>query len=204
MCPLQVLTIDTTIHGRVLHEARAGDRLLIGFHGYAETAEKHLEELRRIPGNERWSLAAIQGLRTFYVGRTGELAANWMTSQDRELAIADNIAYIQKAIDSLPPAKTIVFIGFSQGVAMTFRAAANIRAAGVIALGGDLPPDVSGTRFPPVLLGRGNKDEWYTEKKMSADIAALKDVTPFVFDGGHEFTDAFRKVAGEFLSRVGG
>lgn len=199
VCPLQVLTIDSTIHGRVLFDARPGDRLLIGFHGYAETADKHLEELRRIPGNERWSLAAIQGLRTFYVGRTGDIAAHWMTSQDRELAIADNLAYVRKAIDSLPPAKTIVFLGFSQGVAMAFRAAANIKSSGIIALGGDVPPDVRDARLPPVLLARGTKDDWYTEEKMKVDLDVLAEVTPLVFEGGHEFSDAFRAAAGEFL-----
>ena len=199
---MDVRTVETKIHGRYLYVARRPERLLVGFHGYAENAEKNLAELRKLPGADEWSLVAVQGLRTFYVGRTGEIVANWMTSQDRELAIADNIAYVESIIRSLPAPKKLVFLGFSQGVAMAFRAAAHIAAAGVIALGGDVPPDVRQRTLPPVLLARGTRDEWYTDEKMKADLAALQNVTPFVFEGGHEFTDDFRAAAGRFLSPI--
>jgi predicted esterase len=200
---LEVLNIEAKVHGRVLFERRADDRLLIGFHGYAETAEKHLNEMKKIPGSDAWSLAAVQGLRTFYVGRTGEIAANWMTSQDRELAIADNVEYVRNVLASLPKPKALVFLGFSQGVAMAFRAAAHIASRGVIALGGDVPPDVHRSKLPPVLLARGTKDDWYTDAKMQADLGVLSEVTPLVFEGGHEFSDAFRTAAAAFLATIG-
>ena len=45
--------IATQVHGRYLVEAPAqpgqGCPLLVGFHGYGETAAKHLVELRKIP-----------------------------------------------------------------------------------------------------------------------------------------------------------
>jgi predicted esterase len=125
-----------------------------------------------------------------------------MTSQDRELAIADNLDYVRTILDSLPKPKSLVFLGFSQGVAMAFRAAAHVRCAGLIALGGDVPPDVRQRALPPVLLARGTRDDWYTEEKMKADLAALRNATPFVFEGGHEFSDAFRSAAAEFLSPI--
>jgi predicted esterase len=201
---MQVRTIETPIHGRVIYEQRDGNRLLVGFHGYAENAEKHFAELQRIPGIDQWSIAAVQGLRTFYSGRTNDVVANWMTSQDRELAIADNIDYVRNVIRSLPAAETLVFLGFSQGVAMAFRAGANLACAGIIALGGDVPPELRerAQSLPPVLLARGNGDDWYTEAKMKADLQVLRNVTPVVFEGGHGFTDAFRTAAAEFLSAV--
>ena len=59
------------------------------------------------------------------------------------------------------PLRPLVFLGFSQGVAMAFRGAADEapRCAGIIALGGDVPPDVRAreTSLPPVLLGRGQQ-----------------------------------------------
>ncbi len=201
---MEVRTVEALIHGRVLYEARSPERLLVGFHGYAENAEKHFAELQKILGIERWSVAAVQGLRTFYAGRTNDVVASWMTSQDRELAITDNVDYLRKVIRSLPAAKTLVFFGFSQGVAMAFRAAANIACAGIIALGGDVPPEIRerAKSLPPALLARGNRDDWYTDAKMKADLEVLRNVTPFVFEGGHEFTDAFRVAAGEFLSAL--
>jgi dienelactone hydrolase len=83
-----------------------------------------------------------------------------MTSQDRELAIADNVAYVRNVVAQFPAARRIVFAGFSQGVAMAYRAAAAIPTTAVIALGGDVPPDVIpvARSLPPVLVGRGVRD----------------------------------------------
>lgn len=203
---MEVRNVETPIHGRYLYEARSEQRLLVGFHGYAENAGKHMNELRKIPAIDRWSVLTVQGLRTFYAGRTGEVVANWMTSEDRELAIADNVAYVRTVLRSVPAPKALVFLGFSQGVAMAFRAASNIACAGVIALGGDIPPEIRerAAALPPVLLARGTRDELYSEEKMRTDLSVLAQVTPLVFEGGHEFSDEFRKAAGEFLSRVGG
>jgi len=203
---MNVLTIETTTHGRVLHEARGEERLLVGFHGYAERAETHLAELHKIEGTSGWSLAALQSLNRFYT-RAGEVVGNWMTSVDRELAIADNVAYVRRTLAALPQPKTLVFIGFSQGASMAARAAAAIRCDGLIILGGDIPPDVkaSAIRLPPVLLARGVRDEWYTDEKFKDDLRFLEDrtrVTQLVFEGGHEWTDAFREAATAFLRAV--
>jgi predicted esterase len=201
-------TIATSVHGRFLHVDRGADRLLIGFHGYAETADVHLAELEKLPGIERWSLVAVQALHPFYT-RTGNVVASWMTSLDREHAIADNIAYVEKVLASLPPPRTLVFAGFSQGVAMASRAAAHVgRASGLILLGSDIPPEVKAdpsVHLPPTLLGRGERDEWYTPEKFNHDMSYLQStsqVTTCTFDGGHEWTDVFRTAAGRFLEEL--
>src|SRR6266568_7032936 len=117
-------TIAAAVHGRYLvRRAAAARGHLIGFHGYAENAERHLAELLRIPGAGDWTVAAVQALHPFYVNRTGEVVAGWMTSQDRELAIADNRAYVRSVIEALDPRGPLVLLGFSQGVAMAYRAA---------------------------------------------------------------------------------
>ena len=67
--------------------------VLVGFHGYAEDAATHLTRLRTIPGADRWLVVSVQGLHRFYRGRSQDVVASWMTRQDRELMIADNIAY---------------------------------------------------------------------------------------------------------------
>lgn len=199
---MTVQTLQTSIHGRFLHEDRGARRLLVGFHGYAETAETHLAELAQIPGIDLWSVASVQALHPFYT-RSGSIVASWMTSLDRELAIADNVAWVGRVLASLPAPETLAFIGFSQGAAMAARAAAAFPAAGLILLGGDLPPDVQGANLPPTLLARGTQDEWYTEEKFKKDLSFLEErATPFVFDGGHEWTEAFRAAAGEFLAKL--
>jgi predicted esterase len=203
-------TIETTVHGRYLYEDRGPELLLAGFHGYAELAEANLAEMGKLPGIERWSLVAIQALHPFYT-RSGQLVASWMTRLDREHAIADNVAYVGRVLDALPGPQHLVFLGFSQGAAMAARAAAYARrSAGLIVLGGDIPPEIKddpSIRLPPVLLARGVTDDWYTETKFKDDLRYLEattHVTPLVFEGGHEWTDAFRAAAGNFLRGVAG
>jgi predicted esterase len=209
--------IATLVHGRFLVEAPAdptGCPLLVGFHGYGETAARNMEELRKIPGAAQWVLCAVQGLHPFY-NRTGDVIASWMTRQDRELAIADNIRYAASVVAELqrtvPVSGKLAFLGFSQGAAMAYRAAAGSGHAchGVVVLGGDVPPELEARElaaFPPVLLGRGSSEEWYDAAKMEHDVELLRrkniDVRPLVFTGGHEWTNEFRAAAGAFLREV--
>jgi len=208
-------TVEARTHGRFLVRAPAVPGpwpLLVGFHGYAEAAVDHLEALRTIPGTEQWLLVAIQALHPFYA-RQQRVVASWMTRDDRDLAIADNVDYVGRVLERVrathPVGPTLVFSGFSQGGAMAYRAASNYRADGVIILAADVPPDILERRampLPPVLVGRGTRDDWYTEAKEAADRATLArlDVRleTCVFDGGHEWTDAFRAAASAFLRRA--
>ena len=205
-------------HGRYLLQVPDSDHpcpLLVGFHGYAENAEIHLRHLSRIPGADLWLTASVQALHPFYKRTTGEVIASWMTSLDRDLAIADNISYVAGVVAEItreqPTDGRLVYAGFSQGAAMAYRAAAYAGhpCHGVIVLGGDLPPDVKvdlSVRLPPILLGRGRRDEWYTQQKMDADLEFFAlhgaSVSPVVFEGGHGWAAEFLEAAAQFLDRV--
>ena len=189
--------------------------MLVGFHGYAEDAETQLERLRAIPESARWLCVSIQALHPFYQRRTDRVVANWMTRQDRELAIADNLAYVSTCLDAVaaewPTLPEIVFTGFSQGVAMAFRAAVNATGgtAGVIAVGNDIPPELKPgelTRVSSVLIARGTSDEWYTKEKFADDERRLRDcsvgVTALEFNGGHEWSSDVVAAASQFLRAI--
>jgi predicted esterase len=189
--------------------------LLVGFHGYAEDAELHLERLRSIPGADRWLIVSVQALHRFYRGRSRDVVASWMTRQNRDLMIPDNLLYVSAVIDEIGrewgAGTPLVFAGFSQGVAMAFRAAAIGRhqTNGILALGGDVPPELekpSLARIPEALLGRGERDDWYSPQKFADDEARLRaagtNVVVTTFDGGHEWTADFNRVAAAFLDRL--
>lgn len=219
------LEVPAQVHGHVLLRVPDGEPpvggwpLLAGFHGYAETAEKHLAQLETLPGAEGWALCAVQALHPFYT-RGNEVVAGWMTRFARERAIADNTAYVAAAVAAARTrlgaagAGRLAFLGFSQGVAMAYRAAAEhvrrgVACRGLVALSGDVPPELAAmdlSGFPAVLIGRGTREEWYSEEKLAADLALLAErgVTARAvrFEGGHEWTDAFRRVAAEFLAGV--
>ena len=211
----QLLLVETTVHGRVLVRPGTNAHLLVGFHGYAESAGDQLPRLVSIPSARDWTLASIQGLNRFYRSRTDAVVANWMTRQDRDLAIADNLAYVAAVLDQVdaehPGATRIVVTGFSQGVAMAFRAAAASarRIDGIIAAGGDVPPELDSdalARVPRALVCRGTADEWYTETIADRDIQRLRAanvrVTPVAFAGGHEWSEAVVQAAAQFLADV--
>ena len=192
-------TIAATIHGRYLVETPSGGApvgTLVGCHGYAEPAEAQLERMRAIAGADRWLLVAVQGLHRFYHRRANEVVASWMTRQDRELAIADNAAYVAGVVDAVGrewPGSTPL----------------GRRVDGAISVGGDVPPELDAAalgRIDRALICRGVNDEWYTTAKFDADIGRLRvagaGVTPLAFDGGHEWSDAVNQAAGVFLHAV--
>jgi len=200
MRPMDVRLIETPTHGRVVFRTGNTPRLLLGFHGYAENAEEHFAQLVQIPELDSWTVAAVQGLNRFYRSRSEIVVASWMTREDREAAIADNIDYVRRVVDSFGAQERLAFVGFSQGAAMAYRAAAAIRCDALVVLGGDVPPDVDAEKLPRVLMGRGINDEWYSAEKLAADRARLPSADVFEFEAGHEWSDAFRAKAGEFLN----
>jgi predicted esterase len=213
---LDVQLVPTMTHGRVLvRSARAAARrgLLVGFHGYMENAATQMERLEAIPGASAWTLVSIQGLHRFYRGRSEQVVASWMTREDRDVAISDNLAYVGAALDDVPhdDSTRIVYAGFSQGSGMAFRAGVlgRDRASGIIAIGGDVPPELladRSRRLPPVLLARGKRDERLTQAKFDTDVAALTvrnaSFQPLVYEGAHEWNSAVSNAIGEFLARM--
>lgn len=209
----RVLNIDTVTHGRVLvRDALSAPArgLFVVFHGYAQSAEITMADLEGIDALGAWTVVSVQGLHRFYTRGDERVVASWMTRQDRELAIADNVAYVDRAIDAVAghTSPRVVFAGFSQGVAMAWRAAMHgrRRAAGLVTLAGDIPPDVDPIGAPPVLIGAGLRDTWFTPAKRSLDVARLVAAGVHheivAFDGAHEWTDEFRRAVSRWIDRL--
>jgi predicted esterase len=208
-----VHAVEATTHGRVLVRQRAPARgILAGFHGYLENAAIQLARLDSIPGADEWTVVSVQALHRVYRGRSEDVVASWMTRQDRDLAIADNVAYAAAAVRTAAggaPART-VYAGFSQGGQMAWRAAVrgDPSPAGIVCVGSDVPPELladPAAVFPPVLLVRGAGDDWYTQAKYDADVTALRargaDLEVLVHGGGHEWTAEVSAAAGAWLER---
>src|SRR6186713_3319047 len=105
---MRELNVPVTTHGRILVDGghagpfdSAQDRplkLLVGCHGYAQNADEMMAMLRSIPAGEEWTRVSIQALHRFYRSRSQITVASWMTREDRDLVIADNVAYADRAI----------------------------------------------------------------------------------------------------------
>lgn len=216
---VRVLSLPVSTHGRVHVEDAAevvsGAGILVAFHGYGQSAEDMLDAVRRISGASAWTIVSVQGLHRFYTRDNQRVVASWMTRQDREAAIADNVAYVDRALDVAvgAVARPVVFIGFSQGVATAWRAAmlGAREPAGVITLAGDIPPELKAEgavsrAWPRALVATGARDTWFTRARLEEDAAFLRsrgvEVEALTFDGGHEWTDEFRAAAGQWLMNI--
>jgi predicted esterase len=219
----KAIHVEATVHGRILvRESAAPAGVIAILHGYAQSAEDALNDIEGTPGLERWTIVAIQALHPFYArgGRDAggdKVVAGWMTRQDRDLAVADNVAYVDRAIEAVNPLKTqdpslkTVFVGFSQGASMAYRAAMLGRhePAGIVALAGDIPPEVRAAQrrmWPRVLIGVGDGELWYTAPKLESDVNFLMSAGTVAqvvrFAGKHEWTQEFRNALGSFLEMI--
>ena len=218
---LESHVVEARTRGRYRLRVPAGEPrgILVGFHGYLENAERHLADLERIPTSGEWVRVAIDALHAFYAraSGTGTVVRGWMTRDLREEAIEDNVRYVRAVLEAVRARfgwrLPVALLGYSQGASMAWRAAllAGHEVAGLIALAGDVPPELAAlppaTPFPPVaLLARGGEDDWYTAEKLASDQALLApratSVETLSFAGGHEWTDEFRAVAGRLLDRL--
>jgi predicted esterase len=224
---VRVLSVPTPTHGRVITRSGLVSEkrvpisfpavTIVGFHGYAQSAEDMMDVLQRIPASGDVTLVSVQALNRFYTRGDQNIVASWMTRQDREQTIADNVAYVDRVLETTSGVvfeKTtpdVVFLGFSQGVAMAYRAAllGKRPAAGVIAIGGDVPPDVKtvpAEKWPRVMVVAGSKDQWYTADTVTADETFLSThgVVAEIHrpDAGHEVTDDMLAAVARFIARA--
>jgi predicted esterase len=136
-----------------------------------------------------------------------------MTRQHRELAISDNLAWVSTCLDAAasewPTIPAVLFTGFSQGVGMAFRAAVNSthKVGGVIAVGGDIPPEIAPAalrRVSAALMVRGANDPLYTGEIFAEDQRRLRDsaVTVRTLEpaAGHEWPTEIATAASQFLT----
>lgn len=222
----RVLSVPTPTHGRVIMRSGLVSEkrvpisfpavAIVGFHGYAQSAEDMMDVLQRIPGADHCHLVSIQALNRFYARGDQKIVASWMTRQDRDETIADNLVYVDRVLGEkeigthfAEMSPDLFFVGFSQGVAMAYRAAlmGKRRAAGIIAIGGDVPPDVKDVpleRWPRVMIAVGAQDHWYTPEKVSADETLLNrlGVSCEIHRSlaGHEVTDEMLAAAARFIA----
>jgi len=203
-------------------DASETHELWIACHGYGQLAARFLEPF--VPLATPWRrIVAPEGLSRFYLERSrvgvntdAGVGATWMTREDREHEIVDQIAYLDALLDQLLPATPasrvrLRVLGFSQGVATVSRWLARgrrVRPDQVILWAGSFPSDVDVSQLAGRLAGAavifavGTRDE--LASWASADVqvdrfsAAGIDARLVTFDGGHRMdTATLTALAGE-------
>ena len=199
------LPIEWSAYFAVHEPSSAEDKpppLLIATHGYGQSAKSFMRNLEPLR-NKHVLIVSAQAPNQFYwqQGQPPKIGYSWMTSYMREYTIQNNLGYMARLWDTLRERwrfdeRRVFLLGFSQGSAMAYRLAASgiLRPAGVIACGGDLPPDVEdqlgdSEKFP-VLVTHGEQDASMSHEKAVEGEQALRkagfDVSTQYFQGEHD------------------
>lgn len=173
---------------------------LIVLHGFGQVASEFIRVFSLLPERGIF-VAAPQAPHQYYKNLAERrVGFSWLTRYERDQSILDFAGYMEKFHDVLTRAhrlerQRIFVLGFSQGVSMAYRMWAHCRIplAGLIACGGDLPPDV-GERLHAVnplqiLLVHGKNDQIVPPAKArEAQTQLVAHNMPaglFEFEGDH-------------------
>jgi predicted esterase len=178
--------------------ARA-DTLIIALHGYAQLARTWIQEFSSLD-TERYYVVCAEGPHRFYAkGRRGDVAASWMTSEDRLNDIKDYVNFLDnvyKQVVTHGNFKRKILLGFSQGGATASRwIELGKHDINIFILWGSVfPPDLEQKFDSPLdttanYFVIGNNDEYFDKTRRDQQIkmfAVTGMKFEFVtFDGNH-------------------
>ena len=185
-------------------------------HGYGMLSEFFIQKFNQIR-DENTLIIAPEALNRFYIDNNyGRVGASWMTKEDREIDINENISYLNKLIGKVSKEIghnnfKVNVLGFSQGGATACRwiFKSDLQLENLILWAGDIPKDT---------LNEKNRQKWNSIKihlvmgkqdklindKMKAKF--LKLVTDYkldykltLYDGDHRiYTDVLKELVKSF------
>ena len=172
--------------------------ILYVLHGYGQLSEYFIKKFENL--QDDYFIVAPEGMHRFYLkGSSGRVGASWMTKEDRDNDISDNLNWLNELADDLSTKnqfeKTIL-LGFSQGGATALRWSNNssMKIDQLIIWAAVFPPDLvisaelinsnSRNRFFVI----GNNDEFYSENQR-VELINYYNSTGFIssiYDGNHD------------------
>lgn len=96
-------------------------------HGYGQLSEYFIRKFSAVLGHKNSLVVAPEGLSRFYLeGFSGRVGATWMTKEDRQNDIENNINYLNAVYQQVMsmvenPSVKVTILGFSQGAATAAR-----------------------------------------------------------------------------------
>jgi len=185
-------------------------------HGYAQRAEDFIRNFSPIVSDGVLVIAPEALSRFYSKGFSGDVAASWMTREDRMHEIDDYIRYLDNLYAEIKfqlkkPPKKIIALGFSQGCPTVLRWQAEGRSPAneIVIWSGDVPRDLAFGKFKP---NTESTRKWFvyspTDEFIKPEIFQesqelfMANGIPFQlikFDGGHKIPDVpLKELRGKF------
>ena len=179
------IRVPRTARYHVLGDPATARMVWVVLHGYGQLARFFLNKFEGL--EDGLLIAAPEGLSRFYLDAQHQrVGATWMTREDREHEIGDQLSYLDalaaSLLDGCPRATGLGVLGFSQGVATACRwtALGKANAQHLVLWGGSMPPDLDRSLMRErwggmqVHLVQGEKDELVPEQVVGANAAILQ------------------------------
>ncbi len=194
------LQVNKTARYSTFGDAKTARTVWIVLHGYGQLTPYFIRKFQSLSEKDHFIIAP-EGLHRFYLnGTSGRVGASWMTKEERESDILDNITYLETVYKSLILPHSFehkVLLGFSQGGATACRwhEKGSYQADQFILWASVFPPDLTITENVSAFNNSknqfviGTKDEYYSEINRNKLIEKLNELNlPFetiVYDGTH-------------------
>jgi len=196
------ISIQKTAHYYTIGEmGKHIERLIIAFHGYGQAARKFVHKFEDLDDGKTL-VVCPEGLSRFYWKNfTGDVVASWMTREDREDDIRDNMNYINLLFESILPQLAdgveVSVLGFSQGCPTASRWVSSQRPpihhmilwAGQLAHDEDYAASADYFKNKRLVFVYGTEDEFlpfgYKEKTLELAQKSRLELEVKSFDGKH-------------------
>lgn len=205
----QKLTAPKTFRYWISGDFEKANKLLIVLHGYGQLAEFFIRKFKDL--NEDFLVVAPEGMHRFYLnGTSGRVGASWMTKEDRESDIADNLNWLSQLYTELTEQKTFkktILLGFSQGGATAARwfYSKKVHFDQLILWASVFPPDLE---KPEIQTNSNNyfvigtNDEYYDAEAQKNEIEFYKTLgyETLQFEGKHDIeNDTLQRILNKLL-----
>jgi predicted esterase len=193
------IQVRRTARYHVLGDPTKARAIWIVLHGYGQLARYFLTKFEGL--EEGVAIAAPEALNRFYLDEAhNRVGATWMTREDRENEITDQLGYLDALVKELRGERTDVpihVLGFSQGVATACRWSllGKTKMDRMVLWAGSLPPEPTFAELRTawahltVEVVLGSEDPFAGEKESQATTARLEaagvQYRLHRFTGGH-------------------
>lgn len=174
------------------------ENVWILFHGYGQSAMHFLNNFKDFsPQNSL--LIAPEGLSKFYLkGVDGRVGASWMTKENRENEIQDQLNFVDNLLVKIDPESLlkIHLLGFSQGAAVACRwyQYTTRKVETLVIWGAGLPIETNAKMAQKyeqcnTVFVLGDEDEFIREERLTQYYQSLKELSfrhnVINYKGGH-------------------
>lgn len=170
------------------------------FHGIGYLSKYFLKYFKHLDPQENFIIAPQAPSKYYLNGEYRHVGASWLTRQDLEIEIENNLNYLEAVYiaEELDKVENLNILGYSQGVSMAARFVARrqIVCKNLIMHSGKLPNELTAddfrflndTRFSFIY---GKQDKYLSPDILKIEEKRLKRIFPnnleiISFDGGHE------------------